>query len=762
MKNTSFFFKFLGSYFVVLLFPLLVMGAFAYRHLITIFENTVIEENLNTAIKTRNFVEAQISSLNQIPVRLASDERFRPFYLENNPPNVIEARKELNDYAVTNDILREVVFYLRGDDTLYSSESTYTLSTFTSYIYRYSSWSANAFYHDINYASATMVRPAERVVTNGRTESSLITIVHPIPGNVTVPYATVILIVDADAIRSMLSGTIRSDRDNTVVLDSNGRIVVSLQDDERITSGELLNTISVSEPYGTEKVELDGVEYLISFAGARLSGWKYVTLVPSDDALASVRSAKTKVLYSTVGLVLGGIIIILIFMHINYSPIGRLRQTAQATYGGIPGKTNEIEAARLAIRHLSQSEKLLSKRLVSNELAVKEYVLLGLLQGNVDSIAEIDQVNEATTIILTKPFFRVIIMSLNSRAAGVVVDTDRVIQMVESCFPPEIQGYGKKSVDGSIITFLLSHDEMSDSLLESFLASIQQEVIRIWGVRSTVGVGDRQPRLEDVGKSFIQASSAVDYKLIKGENTVIFFEEIVENSRSHDYPSNQLELLELSIMQMDADKISATIREILMFVKERQVPLYRAKCLCFDIINTVIKCTHQLSLTLGVVRNEYTDALSLVEFQTVDELATLVMDICSDICKPFLDNDPGSYLLEEITRYVHENFDRRDFSVESTANRFAMTLPRLSRFFKEHTGQRISSYVRSLRVEKAKSLLKTSSMNLTDIVWNVGYSDASSFIKMFKSSVGVTPGEYRKTYEGAEALPAARGETPGS
>ena len=50
----------------------------------------------------------------------------------------------------------------------------------------------------------------------------------------------------------------------------------------------------------------------------------------------------------------------------------------------------------------------------------------------------------------------------------------------------------------------------------------------------------------------------------------------------------------------------------------------------------------------------------------------------------------------------------------------------------------------NLKLEKAMQLLRDTDMNLQDIVVEIGNTDVSGFIRLFKQKTGMTPGQYRK------------------
>lgn len=68
----------------------------------------------------------------------------------------------------------------------------------------------------------------------------------------------------------------------------------------------------------------------------------------------------------------------------------------------------------------------------------------------------------------------------------------------------------------------------------------------------------------------------------------------------------------------------------------------------------------------------------------------------------------------------------------------------LSKFYKQETGENLSSYISSKRLEKASKLLIDSNLHVLDISHLVGYKKPQYFIKLFKDQYGITPYQYRR------------------
>lgn len=100
-------------------------------------------------------------------------------------------------------------------------------------------------------------------------------------------------------------------------------------------------------------------------------------------------------------------------------------------------------------------------------------------------------------------------------------------------------------------------------------------------------------------------------------------------------------------------------------------------------------------------------------------------------------------IFENCTRVLQENFTNPYFNISSLADMLNLSLPYISTVFKEISGQNISRYLSSLRLEHAKTLLKDISISIKDVCLRSGYEDPHYFTKFFKKQTGMTPSEYR-------------------
>jgi AraC-like DNA-binding protein len=97
---------------------------------------------------------------------------------------------------------------------------------------------------------------------------------------------------------------------------------------------------------------------------------------------------------------------------------------------------------------------------------------------------------------------------------------------------------------------------------------------------------------------------------------------------------------------------------------------------------------------------------------------------------------------ESICLYMQENFQRA-LTRESVAEHFGLAPNHVSRLFR-HEGQvRFNDYLNSIRMNRAKFMLRNYSLTLKEVAANCGYNDIAYFCRMFKKMNNETPTQYR-------------------
>jgi AraC family transcriptional regulator len=102
-----------------------------------------------------------------------------------------------------------------------------------------------------------------------------------------------------------------------------------------------------------------------------------------------------------------------------------------------------------------------------------------------------------------------------------------------------------------------------------------------------------------------------------------------------------------------------------------------------------------------------------------------------------------AYKLHRVIERMTEGLEN-SFSLTLLAAEAGMSDFHFSRLFRRATGQSPSQYFIQMRMEKARQLLRSSSLSIIDVALEVGYTSPGHFAHVFKRHTGQTPRDYRQ------------------
>lgn len=103
------------------------------------------------------------------------------------------------------------------------------------------------------------------------------------------------------------------------------------------------------------------------------------------------------------------------------------------------------------------------------------------------------------------------------------------------------------------------------------------------------------------------------------------------------------------------------------------------------------------------------------------------------------------HLLLQITNYIKRHYSD-DISVDEVAKVHNIDRSYLFKLFQKYKKITPSHYIQNLKLQKACSLLRKSSLSVTDISYECGFTSPSYFSKFFVDNIGMTPLKYRNRF----------------
>ncbi len=102
-------------------------------------------------------------------------------------------------------------------------------------------------------------------------------------------------------------------------------------------------------------------------------------------------------------------------------------------------------------------------------------------------------------------------------------------------------------------------------------------------------------------------------------------------------------------------------------------------------------------------------------------------------------------MIDNVITDIRDHY-MEDISLTSLSAKYNISMGHLSKMIKENLQVNFSDYIASLRIQRAKELLRDDSLSIQEISEIVGYNDYFYFTKVFKKVEGISPSKYRKEY----------------
>lgn len=103
--------------------------------------------------------------------------------------------------------------------------------------------------------------------------------------------------------------------------------------------------------------------------------------------------------------------------------------------------------------------------------------------------------------------------------------------------------------------------------------------------------------------------------------------------------------------------------------------------------------------------------------------------------------DRDKQFLKQLQAIIQKNLSDSEFGVENMGQQIGLSRVQLYRKVKAMTGSSVVDLLRKARLAKARRLLETRSMSVSEVAYEVGFSAPSYFTKCFKDEYGMLPGD---------------------
>ena len=161
----------------------------------------------------------------------------------------------------------------------------------------------------------------------------------------------------------------------------------------------------------------------------------------------------------------------------------------------------------------------------------------------------------------------------------------------------------------------------------------------------------------------------------------------------------------------------------------------------------------KIKISLNEVFKEYSNTSFKRLFLESKALELISLEL-SNLVKNNI-NENRIYLTSHEKKMVFEAKDMIDkladenFTVPYIAKEVGLGINKLNSGFKDFFGTTVAGYKSEVRMLKARQMLQSGDFNVSEVAWNIGYTNVSHFCNAFRKTFNVLPGDYKSSMRNA-------------
>lgn len=286
---------------------------------------------------------------------------------------------------------------------------------------------------------------------------------------------------------------------------------------------------------------------------------------------------------------------------------------------------------------------------------------------------------------------------------------------------------------------------------EEIRSRIKREAV----ISVSIGIGRVYFSMENIGVSYRDAVRALNYRLVYGNNTVIYIENVEKSGEQNfDFMASinkKLDDFQNVLVTGKLDEVSTLLGEITGKLQSNPGVTYQYTQQVYVLmLSILLRTIIEMNIPPETITEQPSDLYGILfskeSFNEIDSwYREIIKNACSEISRKMHARNGNTInkAVEFMKKHCLENISQTD-----VAEHINLNASYFSRCFKEETGFSFVDYMKKLRIDKAKEFLKYSGMKVYEVSEALGYHSVQYFSTLFKNIVGVTPQEYKEAMSG--------------
>ncbi|WP_067724609.1 helix-turn-helix domain-containing protein [Oceanobacillus damuensis] len=737
---------FRGEYLIKML--LILGGSVVFIFLLVFFSfyiktaNYLEREAIDNSVEIINQVKDRLQNeLNQVEKRateiVLNQDVIESIYdreLENNNEKIFSISKSLNQFSQTINQIQSVELFIPGSSLLISTANGVdTLDKFSD--------NKRQFYQT--------VEALRKTTWNINSVNNTISYVQPLPVISNFPQGYFTINLNQAFLTESLESYYLVEESNYQIIKSNGNVLFHKKEENAslfVDNTQFLSMLNHTDPVG---FLIDERNQVILFHAKIHSGeWLILYEVPFESLFYKKNDFMQSLNLTALIVLLIALLVVFCASIYLYSPLRQLVKGLSVKKR--KGLIKEWALLASTISNMNEKVKNINKELIES----RKYNFEAFLSKWLFTDLNVNELNNYLDEVGIDPSYNYIVLVIEYEKVekdSVFLVHEKAGDVISGCLSqynlyPFFLPLQERLVVLLPIPKREKHIQDKQKLID-LVNTAHQVINKHLKIQSSIGIGTLTESADEIKTSFLNAEEALRFRLNKGMNQVISYDEM-QYTKFLIYPYHIEESILKGVKNNNQEIALTELNNFIKFIR-KQTYNYKSIYHAFTMLYISLYRILDENCKDDKVKIKHDFHNQLFEKKTLNDIKKMFE---KDILPGFFDKimeqseNSGVNTINSVKRFLMDNVTE-PLTLGEVANHFDINPSYLSRLFKKLTGQSFVEYFSAIKIEKSKDMLKNTKYSIYEIAENVGYTERT-FGRVFKKVTGVTPSNYRLERKG--------------
>lgn len=289
-----------------------------------------------------------------------------------------------------------------------------------------------------------------------------------------------------------------------------------------------------------------------------------------------------------------------------------------------------------------------------------------------------------------------------------------------------------------------SADQHLDNHLEEIISKLKSYLHFLDDYRLFAGISCVVQGAAQLKDAFSQAKTSFNYQNVLSEDTVVHYKNVNAYEPIQVDSRHAARELRHLFLQKSWKSLELGLTEHMQTLSQQENGLSQIRSFALELIASFSSECSRQNISLEAALSA-PNMLQIMSSSSWEEITAATLSLISGMMEMQTSQHTTNnhHLIEMAKVYMDEHLQDSNLCLDTVSEAIGLSKSYFCDLFHKTESVSFSNYLKNLRIEKSKELLRNTNLKVFEVADAVGFSNVKYFCFVFKKAVGKTPSEYQ-------------------